>query len=305
VRILDILGGQLAEGRRWLSKTDDQPLVHVVEPAAPSSEDQDSPWEVSSDSEPEPESGKQPSQLSNQALSPKAKQLLEATELAVRCLYIIPLRKPAPMDRLQDRFVEDREPSPYAEFDTRYIQDKFPALAPLVQKRLARMTTRRRRLLVYRQQHNERLVAKEKLSDTGDDDSPDSEDGGGESDDDGDAPENVKRPENLRTGPATQYTKATTIRIDHDVQAVAVEGLAKTEPKTAHVDDDARTSVTGSRATREIRLEVPPRPRQSDGSPAVLFQCRYCCLPVQISGEREWRYGCPSTAPSLPTNKTI
>ena len=249
--------------------------------------EEDSPWEVSSDSDPEPEH--RPSKSATQRIvNTRVKQLLEAAELAVKCLYILPLRKPAPMDRLQDRFVETREVSPFAEFDLEYIRDKFPGLASGAQKRLSRMITRRRQLLVYRQQHYERLV-KDKASDTEDTEEDDTESRDEESDDD-DAPDEAKQAEQTRTGPATQYTKATTIRINQDAPVNVEEELAKMHIATiARVDDDTRTSVAGSRATREIHLEAPPRPKQADGSPATLFQCKYCSIVVQISGEREWR----------------
>ncbi|KAK0633922.1 hypothetical protein B0T14DRAFT_83896 [Immersiella caudata] len=293
LRILDILGTQLADGRRWLAKTTgaEPPSVRDAALSTRSSlGDQDSPWEVSSDSEPEPE--QQLLGSKNQAtIGPRARQLLEASELAVKCLYILPLRKPAPMDRLQDRFIENREVSPFAEFDLGYIQDKFPGLASEVQKRLAKMITRRRQLLVYRQQHNDRLV-KGKESDTEDTDDDDSESQGDGSDDDGkdDAPDKSKPPPHQRIGPATQYTKATTVRINQDTPVNVEEELARLHvAAVAPVDDDTRTSVAGSRATREIHLEAPPRPKQADGSLATLFQCKYCYLAVQVSGEREWR----------------
>ena len=288
MRILDILGTQPANGKRWLPRSAgaDPPSVRNAELSASSLVDQDSPWEVSSDSEPEPE----PEQhlAGRGSINLRARQLLEATELAVKCLYILPLRKPAPMDRLQDRFVGNREVSPFAEFDLRYIRDKFPRLASEAQKRLARMITRRRQLLVYRQQHNERLV-KGQASDTDEGDF-ESEPQGEESDDnDDDAPERSELLEHSghRVGPATQYTKATTIRIDPNAP-VDVDEVAKLRV-AAPIDDDTRTSVAGSRATREIQLEAPPCPKQADGSLLNLFQCKYCCLAVQVSGEREWR----------------
>lgn len=292
-RILDILGSQLADGRQWLEKTTDGlPLDNL---AIADSGDLDSPWEVSSDSEPESELEQDRAKPSNTSLGRKAKQLLEATELAIKCLYILPLRKPAPLDRLKDRFVANREPSPFAEYDLRYVRDKFPGLEPLAQQSLARMITRRRQLLVYRRQHSERLAARGDESDTGDPRGDDSEARDEGDDDKYHGAPDAKVPHEPRTGPATQYTKATTVLIDPEVPFILGENVAQLISSTAAVvEDDTRTSVAGSRATREIRLEVPPRPKQSDGKPAILFKCNYCFIPIQIGNDRSWRYVWPT-----------
>jgi len=260
-------------------------------------EDADSPWEVSSDSEPDSESQQQPLQKpDNTAMSPQAKQLLEATQLAVKCLYILPLRKPAPLDRLHDEFMEDREPSPFAEYDLRCVRDKFPALEPLAQRRLARMITRRRQLLVYRREHTDRLATKEK-SESDTEDSQNSGSGAKKREKDGDRglPLDVKAAREQRTGPATRYTRATTVLIDPAVPFIMEKNLAQLHSAAApFVEDDARTSVAGSRATREIHLEVPPRLKRSDGTPVTLFKCNYCSIPVQITNDRSWRYVQPT-----------
>jgi hypothetical protein len=306
-RILDILGSQLASGSRLLSKTADQRQFEVKDVAlrSASSDGLDSPWEVSSDSEPEPEP--EPEQrsleLSNRNATSKAAKLLEATELAVRCLYVLPLRKPAPMDRLRDRFVDGREASPYAEFDLGYIRDKFPGLEAGAQSRLARMITRRRQLLVYRQRHSERLRVKGKapeLSHAEETNHDSTHDTGDTADDIAPAPVNEDQ-QDAQAGALSEYTKGTTIRIGEEARAALEQARARVinpnASAAAHLDDDTRTSVAGSRATREIRLEAPPRPRQSDGRPAAMFECKYCYLPVKISGDREWRY-----AQSFPRN---
>jgi len=308
-RILDILGSQLASGSRLLAKATDQRQSEVNDVASKraSSVGQDSPWEISSDSEPEPEPEQHSLQLGNHNAASKAARLLEATGLAVRCLYVLPLRKPAPMDRLRDRFVDERQASPYAEFDLGYMRDKFPGLEAGVQSRLARMITRRRQLLVYRQRHSERLRAKgtaPEPSHAGEINHDATHDIGDTEDDIGPAPVNVEDQQDAQTGAVTEYTKGTTIRIGEEARVVLEQARARAINPNAsaatQLDDDTRTSVAASRTTREIRLEAPPRPRQSNGRPAAMFECKYCYLPVKISGDREWRY-----AQSLPRNHQL
>ncbi|KAM7215294.1 hypothetical protein V8F06_009345 [Rhypophila decipiens] len=215
--------------------------------------------------------------------------------MAIKCLYMIPLRKPAPMDRLKDKFVESRNPSPHSFYDQLYIRDKFPALDPLVQTRLVRMITRRRELLEYRLRHSEKFTLRRTdsadMKDTNDT-SQDAETVDDATNNDivisDDVKENIEKP--LRA-PLTQYTKATTVRVDpNSLPLLLKDGFAQMQFATSSaLEDDTRTSVAGSRAARELRIEVPLRPKQSDGTFATLFKCNDCYLPVQTETDRAWR----------------
>jgi len=242
--------------------------------------DSDSPWEVSSDSEPDLDNNV-PRTAST---VPPSEDLLEAVKFAIGCLYSLPLRRPAPLDRLRDKVPERREPSPYAEYDLLYIQDKFPFLNPSVQNRLGNMVTRRRDLLLYRQLHGERLDKwPERRNLRKSDDAGDEKDGGTP-----DAKSNMGSANDQKT--ATDYTKATTILVDDSNPALDV-GVPTTQPNlhvATRIEDDTRTYPADSVITRELQITVPPRPSK-DGTPMVFFKCNYCCIPVNIETDRAWR----------------
>lgn len=137
------------------------------------STDSDSPWEISDDDKSENNvdditdrlSSAQISRISDpstEALrlvdSPsEMTQLLGSIKYTVICLYRMPLRKPAPIDRIKG--YDGTDMSLYQHFDVLYIRDKFPAADEPLATRLGKLITRRRQLLEYRRSHNEKLIA--------------------------------------------------------------------------------------------------------------------------------------------------
>lgn len=298
---MDIIASQLQViGEKWREEPVNQSQQLEENVTVYDSDGSRSIWDVSSDSECEsdlnqglPRSVKGVTTINN-----VAKQVLEATQLAIKCLYTIHLRKPAPMDRPRDKFSQDRKPLPHTIYDQLYIRDKFPALDALVQMRLARMITRRRELLEYRRQHSKKLTLRKMESSEREESHENAGDAADACNDrkqrraieDNADKDNSSKP---RRGHMTEYTKATTIRIEPESLPGALgEELGQSHhPFTRFsVDDDARTSVAGSHATREIQIEVPPRPKGSHGVFATFFKCNYCCLPVQIETDRAWRF---------------
>ncbi|KAK0617699.1 hypothetical protein B0T14DRAFT_274438 [Immersiella caudata] len=291
IRILEIVAEQLSDHEQWLTGgTPGAPPNLESDKTSTRSGSSDSPWDVSSDSEPEAEPTKITAMPS--AAEPSHSQshaLLDATSYAIKCLFSLPLRKPAPMDRLQNRVAENREPSAYTEFDLRYVRDKFPLLDAAVQERLGRLVTKRRDLLRYRQSHSERLEAKREAGSA-----PPL---GGMFRAEADKP---TIPLTIQLGTdgisATESTKATTVLPDARIPDLKVSLGPDLLPSTEQsplanpdVDDDARTSVVGSEATREIKIKVPPLPRQADGTAETPFKCEYCYIPVIIRSEKAWR----------------
>jgi len=195
------------------------------------------------------------------------------------------------MDRLQDRYLDNRKPSPYGPYDEAYIRDKFPNLNSDVQKRLAVMITKRRMLLQYRREHSERLMAKR----------PDPQQETEALEPALLEPINEEPPVGARSEkavsqspshPMTELTKATTLQLGHGALAPILEvqdGIPQIHPVRLTIEDDDRTSVAASTFTSEIRLEVPPRPKEPDGQPKTSFNCSYCCIPIHIISARQWR----------------
>lgn len=139
------------------------------------SEAEDSPWEISSESDEElsdavtfqkvkeqrdshgnvkikPSGPEQVEILSSPAPErTEIGQLLISIKFTITSLYKLPLRRPAPIDRLKDRTTD--EASCYQPFDVSYVSDKFPRLEAEIATRLGKMITRRRQLLLYRRHH--------------------------------------------------------------------------------------------------------------------------------------------------------
>ena len=85
-------------------------------------------------------------------------QLFYSLKFTITTLYKVPIRRPAPAERL-DRWAKasSNEPSLWGHFDFTRIRDVFYQADEELLRRLGRMNTRRRRLLQYRQDQNERL----------------------------------------------------------------------------------------------------------------------------------------------------
>ncbi|KAN0073177.1 hypothetical protein V8E54_008397 [Elaphomyces granulatus] len=256
--------------------------------------EEDSPWELSSDSEteyqewqPGTRNVKAQGKTSQETIEGQTQritelqQLLESIRLAVTYLYKLPLRRPAPLDRLGDRSTE--EVSYYQYFDILYVRDKFPDLDDQVQVRLGKMITRRRQLLLYRERHkdnlrtdvasNFQLVApseerKKPAKETNKSDVRL-------------APEVQSEPESSHI---TFKTKASTLRMEA-LPFINTEDLFA--PSVA--ESDSKTSLAASRATREIRVEVPPRGNSHEGLEATHFECKYCFLTQYIRSDRAWK----------------
>lgn len=86
-------------------------------------------------------------------------QLLYSLKLTITSLYKMPIRRPAPAERL-DRLAKAsfNETSIHEHFDCMYVRDVFNKADEKLVIRLGRMITRRRQLLQYRQAHNKRLI---------------------------------------------------------------------------------------------------------------------------------------------------
>ena len=155
---------------------------HYLEESSDDSPDhslEDSPWEIS-DSEGSEiivrQTGEVDSQVSaylnglkpakklSQALASGARKptmeipyLLSEINFVISCLYKLPLRNPAPLDRFVGQAVADMPL--YQHFDILYVKDKFPSANPILATRLGKLITRRRQLLASRSAHDRRLMS--------------------------------------------------------------------------------------------------------------------------------------------------
>ncbi|KAK0104470.1 hypothetical protein ONS95_004759 [Cadophora gregata] len=86
---------------------------------------------------------------------PEVPQLLETIRFTVTCLYRIPIRRPATLER--SKKLATINIGYFEPFDNAYINDRCPAASTALKQKLQRMISRRRRLLLYRAQHYEHI----------------------------------------------------------------------------------------------------------------------------------------------------
>lgn len=279
-------------------------------PGSPAKEDQssdDSLWEISSDSSTEsrtslhsnrrkleaPSSTKtsveiatRPGELPTQEMS----RLLESIKFTVGCLYRIPIRKPASLDRLKHKTSLE---SYYQHFDVLYVQDKFPALDLNVTTRLGKLITRRRQVLKYREDHKESLhtarvqprerhLPASELLKTGaiypgiytDFTSPPMEAGVAIS--------------HATSSQFTLHSKATTLRPD-DI-ALLLQEANETPTLSAPSVTESKSSMASSYTGEDLQVNVPTRPTDEQGNHPECFECPYCLIAKNITSERSWKY---------------
>lgn len=200
-------------------------------------------------------------------------------------LYKLPLRKPAPVDRLKGRSGHDT--SLYQHFDILYVKDKFPGVDDSLAKRLGKLISRRRQLLEYRVTHTDRLRApaaqqlvtkpapavQELHPALG-------------------IPQNTEpqsRDEGLiqtRFNPSpnegqSSRTKTSVLRFD---QAI-ISGTALYAPSIAESRQSAMSEYTSSH-----KIRIPPRPVGKSGQPLAQFECPFCGLSkyIPLESDRGW-----------------
>ena len=83
--------------------------------------------------------------------------LLSEINFVISCLYKLPSRNPAPLDRFVGQALADMPL--YQHFDILYVKDKFPSTNPILATRLGKLITRRRQLLASRSAHDRRLMS--------------------------------------------------------------------------------------------------------------------------------------------------
>jgi hypothetical protein len=210
-----------------------------------------------------------------QTPSQEMPRLLASITLIISCLYRIPIRRPAPLDRLKDKVL--LESSFYQHFDVLYVKDKFPSLDPDFATRLGKMITRRRQLLYYRYVHDrnlhtDRVEPKSPLPNV----------------------LNTKLPEmEATTAPRrvqsyTLHSKATTFQprfLPVLSTKKSISPMALYAPSTT----ESKTSVASSYAGKDLPIEIPPKPTGANGEELKSFECPYCLTTKHITTKHEWK----------------
>jgi hypothetical protein len=248
----------------------------------------DSPWEVSSDSETEqPGKREQSSNNTNrpnneapsfQPGSATTKTMpLDSTKFIVDCLWKLPIRRPAPVDRMRKKATADT--SGYVPFDIMYVKDKFPHVHETVALRLAKMISRRRQLIKYRNDHTKALRYEEAPS----------------SDNvqlmyhrqsmvDGKDSLSETTSSFKTQSQTTAITKATTLKPGALVSAMK-PGVGLYTPSISN----SASSMASEQAGKDIAIRIPNRPTRKDGKAQMHFICPYCATAQVITSERQWK----------------
>ncbi|KAK8248582.1 hypothetical protein IWZ00DRAFT_508615 [Phyllosticta capitalensis] len=231
----------------------------------------DSSIEIASDPE-----GEAQSKDSQESTSQELELLSESIKLTVSCLYQLPIRKPAPVDRLRDKSTGEMQY--YEHFDTIYVMDKFPLLDQRVAARLGNLVTRRRRLLRYRESHARHLKGSrstggqhifKRTAQTG-------------------------RASSLRIGPESVTEQSSRTGASKSEATKLVLGKMQSHldndlAALSNADAESTTSDFASEFTEESPVEIPPRPRNEKGQPMTSFECAYCRLLVFKHTEKDWK----------------
>ncbi|KAF7677454.1 hypothetical protein GT037_004313 [Alternaria burnsii] len=263
-------------------------FYHSNEDSEPSSantdesDESDSPWEVSSDSEveqrPEQKLRRQDADRKSGRPPYSAKPgLLDSTNFIVECLWRLPIRRPAPADRTKDKNVADT--TGYLPFDLMYVRDKFPGLNETVAARLAKMISRRRQLIRYRKDHTDALqeekaaVVDVSKSEHNNLPSPLEADVASE------PTPSLKAPSQR-----TELTKATTLKMNAPVAT-----LWPTSGLYAQSVSESGSSIASEQTANAITIRFPNRPRTKGGRVLEQYICPYCSTAQITTSERRWK----------------
>lgn len=181
-------------------------------------------------------------------------QLFYSLKFTITTLYKVPIRRPAPAERL-DRWAKasSNEFSLWGYFDFSRLQDVFPQADKELLRRLGRMNTRRRLLLQYRQAHNERLKR-----------------------DIGDSDEQTSDSKSIQDSYATTFKPPT-----HDFYS------ENTKNFEAQSYADSYSSFASTQTGRELPV-FPSPPKGPNGEDLEDFICSYCCVTCHITSSSRW-----------------
>jgi hypothetical protein len=210
-------------------------------------------------------------------------RIFDSIQFTITSLYKIPIRRPAPLDRLRDKSSIDA--SFYQHFDVLYVMDKFPELDPDVATRLGKMISRRRRILFYREAHNQSLdtanvkpiaallipSGPKSFSDEISSSAPQAGSG------------NEVAQSDAASSQFTLRSKATTLRLE---EAHDYEGLDILQAPSVV---ESKSSMASSYAGNDLHVEVPSRPKGNDGKELNRFECPYCLVTKVISSDDQWK----------------
>ena len=177
-------------------------------------------------------------------------QLFYSLKLTITSLYKIPIRRPAPAERLdQWAKASTNEPSLWEHYDFTRVREVFDQADEKLLRRLVRLNTRRRLLLQYRQAHNEMLKR------------------------DADGSE-----EQISDSKSIQESYATTFKPPKH---------SENTENTENSPSDTLSSFASTQTGGEFPV-FPSPPKGPNGEDLEDFICPYCCVVCHITSYRGW-----------------
>lgn len=258
-----------------LSDTD-----HSVEADSSSDSESDS----SSDTE-EDEGRDQEDRLSSKVITnpieqnaPELPKILEMIRFLITCLYKMPIRRPAALERLKSRLSDDF--TAYQRFDVLFVRDLHPDLDMAIATRLGRLISLRRQIIEYREEHNERMqttIATQEQSS---------------------GSVTKATVQNLSTAELEQAVDATVSRVKNS--KTSLPSKATTHRNTLDHPEFkdfvyppsvilSETSRASSNAVEAIKLGIPRKPKDSNGMSLTHLICPYCSIAVTLKSEKMWK----------------
>ena len=181
--------------------------------------------------------------------------------------------------------------SHYPTSDTVHVEQLFPFAKPNLQRYLAEAITRRRRVLLYWKHRHQALERHSAPKDVKED--VKSTDGVAET------PSQVKNTNDdqaayidLEKNPEDQHTVRFTGK--YPLSSTATTSAPPTPPKSEILDDQGSIAMTESSDMSimgDYEIPIPPCPENLGRGCAATFECPLCFSTLEISTDRQWRYG--------------
>jgi hypothetical protein len=179
----------------------------------------------------------------------------------------------------------------YESFDKAHIQECFPIASEVLLQRLARAMVWRRKYLIHNQMRDEKRAGPRRESQQG-----------------GQIPATPpeQQPdqfaENLTRNQSNHTSTLKSLQKDQHNLGTNTQSHRSTEPtkfippnesddndsRRGHSDLGSISTYASTRGSGE-KVRIPSRPLNSEGNEQEQFQCPYCCYPIEIRSNREWK----------------
>lgn len=202
---------------------------------------------------------------------------LDLVEHMVSCLWRLPIRRPAPLDRMKE---SASDTTPYQPLDIMHVREKFRLIEERLTTRLSRIISRRRQHLRYRTSHTDAIRGSQLTG--------------------------RRRIFAARFGSIEESYEATpsmtaSTRYTHDTMATTLK-LDQQNYVIPDVNDFFAPSIASSSSSTfsansngDSSIKIPNRPKGVGKTSSEQFICPYCQTTQTVSTDRKWRLVLPDS----------